>query len=335
LDTVSSDQGSSTPSFDDLFDDPHAPLVPVDLPGRAATPSTTAPSASPRVVITTGPSVSDAAPAPVAPAAPTHHQKPAGDDAHSIPDVAGPDRTSGVVVAATAAGVVVEPPLVTATTESPVDSPEVSLAAPVESPAPARSIPVPATPATSDADWDGHTAVEASSAPAARVDTGRLYRSAGAEGPATLDAIPAIDPGYRPAARVETSAETAAPRPGTGAGLTYTGVVVVVVGATALVGLADALVTHRIGLLTCLALAASSIYAAIVVRRPDIWAAVVVPPLAFLAALLIGGQLTLGGGSKVSAEGFMIFRGLSDNAPWILGVTLVCLVIVLVRRRRA
>ena len=46
--------------------------------------------------------------------------------------------------------------------------------------------------------WDGTPDPGISSAPSPRVDTGRLYRSAGAKGPATLDAIPAIDPGYVP-----------------------------------------------------------------------------------------------------------------------------------------
>ena len=48
--------------------------------------------------------------------------------------------------------------------------------------------------------------------PPRRVDTGRLYRSAGAEGPATLDAIPAIDPEL-PAARGPRPRLPRPPRP--------------------------------------------------------------------------------------------------------------------------
>ncbi len=184
--------------------------------------------------------------------------------------------------------------------------------------------------------WDGTVDPAVSSAPAGRVDTGRLYRSAGAEGPATLDAIPAIDPAHSPGRRVEVAAERPAKEPSGESGLTYSGVVVVVGAVTVLVAFAEALVRHEIGWMTGLALLASSVYAAVVVRRADIWAAVVVPPLAFLAAALTAGQLTLDkSGSLLIREGFSLFRTLATDAPWILGTTAVCLVIVLVRRRRA
>ena len=190
--------------------------------------------------------------------------------------------------------------------------------------------------------WDGVPDPAAAAVPAGRVDTGRLYRSSGAEGPATLDAIPAIDPGRAPAAAVATAdaARPAAKAAKTasvarGAGLTYSGVVVVVVAATVVAAFVEALLRHQIGWLTGLALLVSSVYCAVVVRRPDIWAAVVVPPLAFLVASLTAGQLTLDQtGSLLIREGYGLFRNLAVNAPWILGTTLICLVIVLVRRKR-
>jgi hypothetical protein len=185
-----------------------------------------------------------------------------------------------------------------------------------------------------------------SSAPAGRVDTGRLYRSAGAEGPATLDAIPAIDADHSPQ-RAVVGTEYAVGRNGSGGagsaatlsagtvGLTYSGVMVVVVAATVLVGFVEALLRNELGWVTGLALLVSSVYAAVFVRHADIWAAVVAPPLAFLAATLTAGQLTLGAtGSLLEREGFMIFKSLAVNAPWILATTLICLAIVLVRRRR-
>ena len=176
-----------------------------------------------------------------------------------------------------------------------------------------------------------------SSAPAARVDTGRLYRSAGAEGPATLDAIPAIDPAHSPSRRAEPPEERPAELRSGDRGLTYSGVVVIVVGATVLVALAEALLRKEIGAITGVALLVSSVYSAVVVRRADIWAAVVIPPLAFLVAVLTAGQLTILGksGGLLVREGALLFVSLATNAPWILGTTLVCLVIVLVRRRRA
>ena len=71
------------------------------------------------------------------------------------------------------------------------------------------------------------------------------------------------------------------------------------------------------------------------VRKPDAFAAVFVPPLAFLVTALTAGMLTLdSSGGLLSRVGFGLFRNLATNAPWILGTTLVCLAIVLVRRTR-
>ena len=186
------------------------------------------------------------------------------------------------------------------------------------------------------APWDGTVDPSISSAPAGRVDTGRLYRSAGAEGPATLDAIPAIDPDrVPPRTSAAPTAVPAASPDRTAAGLTYSGVVVVDMAATVVVAFVEAIVRHEIGWLTGVALLVSSVYSALVVRRADIWAAVVVPPLAFLVAALTAGQLTLGStGGFVVRQGVGLFQTLALNAPWILGTTLICLVIVLVRRRR-
>ena len=131
---------------------------------------------------------------------------------------------------------------------------------------------------------------------------------------------------------------SARPRSGprTGAGLTYSGVVVVVTGVTVVAAFTEALLRHHIGWLTGLALLVSSVYCAVVVRRPDIWAAVVIPPLAFLIACLTAGQLTIDQtGSLVAREGLGLFENLAVNAPWILGTTAICLVIVLVRRKRS
>ena len=111
---------------------------------------------------------------------------------------------------------------------------------------------------------------------------------------------------------------------------------VVVIAATVLVGFLEAVVRNEIGWLTGLTLLLASVYAAVFVRRADIWAAVVAPPLAFLVATLTAGQLTLGPtGTLLEREGFMIFKSLAVNAPWILAATVISLVIVLVRRRRA
>ena len=200
--------------------------------------------------------------------------------------------------------------------------------------------------------WDGSPDPALSATPADRIDTGRLYRSSGAEGPATLDAIPALDPARlarlsatstatadaaatpRPTKTPKAPKEAREPRPA-GAGLTYSGVVVIVGAATLVAGFIEALLRHQLGWLTGIALLVSSVYCALMVRKPDAFAAVFVPPLAFLVTALTAGMLTLdSSGGLLSRVGFGLFRNLATNAPWILGTTLVCLAIVLVRRTR-
>jgi hypothetical protein len=118
-------------------------------------------------------------------------------------------------------------------------------------------------------------------------------------------------------------------------GLTWTGVAVVEIVVTVLLGLADVIVSHQVGVIAGLGLVAVSIYCALTVRPADIWAAVVIPPLAWLVTLLTVGQLTLSsGGSLMVRESFAIFTGLALNAPWIIAATGASLVIVLVRRMR-
>lgn len=337
---MSSDQGTGAPSFGDLFDDPDAPETPVSpaaVAGRAA-PATDAPAAS------TPSRPTPAAEDGRAPEEPVDlvsghdldHESAEGahlvagfeqgsDDEPEGTEEPGRSPYDSVMIAPLAAAMAVE-----GRGTPPVAGGSVTVA-PATGAAPLGRTPVP--PVTvAPAPWDGNVDRAVSSAPAPRVDTGRLYRSSGAEGPATLDAIPAIDPDYSPAQRIEAAVVPAAK--GT-SGLTYTGVAVVVVSATVIAGFLEAVLRHEIGAITGLALAASSIYAAVVVRRVDIWAAVVVPPLAFLAAALTAGQLTLDRtGHLLIREGFSLFRALAVNAPWILGTTLVCLAIVLVRRRR-
>ena len=135
-----------------------------------------------------------------------------------------------------------------------------------------------------------------------------------------------------------------APAPSTGggahaaSGVRATGIWLVIIGVTVVMGFADALVVGRtqLGWLTGISLLAASIYGALVVRREDAIIAVVAPPLAFFLATITAGQLTLPPtGDFVVREAFMIVTTLGANAPWIFGSTLVALVIVLVRRRRS
>jgi len=287
--------GAAVPSFGDLFDDPSTPYDEPATPPTAAAAAPAAPVAAPAGAAT-GESVADEAPSE--PEAEAPQSVPDAPEAADVTDEAAAAGAGPIALVADG-GVRVE--------AAPED---VGVVPPI-------------------------TAAVASAA-AAPASSGRLYRSAGAEGPATLDAIPAIDPDYF--AGREATAPAAEPRPAvaaSGGGLTWTGVVVVTLAATVIVGFADALLNDRLGWLTGLALLVSSVYSALVVRRADIWAAALMPPLAFVAAVLTAGQLTLRpGGGFVTREGLMIVETLAENALWIIGTTLVCLVIVMVRRRR-
>lgn len=121
-------------------------------------------------------------------------------------------------------------------------------------------------------------------------------------------------------------------------GVRATGVWLVVLGVTVVMGFADALVMGRsqLGWLTGVSLLAASIYGALVVRREDAFIAVVAPPLAFFLATITAGQLTLPPtGDLLVREAFMIVTTLGANAVWIFGSTIVALIIVLIRRRRS
>ncbi len=121
-------------------------------------------------------------------------------------------------------------------------------------------------------------------------------------------------------------------------GVRATGVWLVVIGVTVVMGFADALVVGRtqLGWLTGISLLAASVYGALVVRREDAIVAVIAPPLAFFLATITAGQLTLPPtGDFTVREAFMIITTLGANAAWIFGSTIVALVIVLVRRRRS
>jgi hypothetical protein len=343
LDLVSTESGrpqAEVPSFGDLFDDPEPTgEIPVATSGAPAEDEHSAydgVSASTGEVRAVVQEHRDEPDVPVSPAGvagfehaeesddePAVSASPAGAagfDHHDEPDV--PVSPAGV------AGF------------EHADEPDDERAAFVPVSAPA-AIEVPAAVREPER-MDVVPRVVATAAPAV---TGRLYRSSGAEGPHTEDAIPAIDPDYLAARDAERGAAAAADAPAKpardaavqgGSGLTWSGVVVVVILGTVLVAFADALINNSLGILTGIALLVSSVYCALLVRPADIWAAAIVPPLAFLAAALTAGQLTLDNpGSLVVREGYMLLKTLAQNAPWIVGTTLICFAIVIVRRRRA
>ena len=113
-------------------------------------------------------------------------------------------------------------------------------------------------------------------------------------------------------------------------------VYLIVIGGTVLVGLANALLTSGdIAWPTGLALAVTTVYCALTVRRDDDTVAIIAPPLAVLVAALTAGQFFLGSADhSLINRAVVVFFTLADNWIWIIGSTLAAVVIVAVRRRR-
>ncbi|HAN71013.1 MAG TPA: hypothetical protein DCQ36_05415, partial [Actinobacteria bacterium] len=114
-------------------------------------------------------------------------------------------------------------------------------------------------------------------------------------------------------------------------------VYLVVIGLTVVVGFINALLGGgTLGWPSGLALLIGSVYGALVIRRDADSAAFIIPPVAFLVATLTAGQVFLDAneGSLLN-RAVIVFFTLAENWIWIIGSTLVALVIVLVRRRRS
>lgn len=148
--------------------------------------------------------------------------------------------------------------------------------------------------------------------------------------PAAGEPMPARESRRR--ARRETGTAPHSSR-GARAGVVY----LVVIGLTVVVGFLNALLGGgTLGWPTGLALLLGSVYGALVIRRDADVAAFIIPPVAFLIAALTAGQVFLDAneGSLLN-RAVIVFFTLADNWIWIIGSTLVALVIVLVRRRRS
>ncbi len=123
---------------------------------------------------------------------------------------------------------------------------------------------------------------------------------------------------------------------GGSAGLRAGGVYLIVIGVTVIIGFANAILGGgTLGWPTGLALLVASVYAALTVRREDDYSAFLTPPIAFALAALTAGQLFLGSNESGFLNRLVVaFFSLADNWVWIIGSTLIALIVVLVRRRR-
>lgn len=104
--------------------------------------------------------------------------------------------------------------------------------------------------------------------------------------------------------------------------------VVVIVVATIEAALHD-----RIGPWTGIALVAVAILAPLVTRKGDRSLPAMMPPLAFLTAVLIAGQLLVpeSGGSLRTREAVMIVQTLGPNAVWVVTATILSTSIAAIR----
>ena len=119
-------------------------------------------------------------------------------------------------------------------------------------------------------------------------------------------------------------------------GLQPSAVYVIVIGVTLVAGLIDSKVSGTgLGWITGMALLISSVYCAVRVRVSEVSVSVIAPPIAFgLTVIMVGqiGQSRAGG--MVLAWLNNSFFTLADNWFWVIGTTLACLAIAVVRSRR-
>lgn len=118
-------------------------------------------------------------------------------------------------------------------------------------------------------------------------------------------------------------------------GWTYPGVFILTSISMAIVMASDALITGEIGLISNIAIVGLSVIAATQVRTIDYTAAIWSPPLAWMFALLTGGQFGMTmSGSLLRKEVFHLAYGLAYHAVWILGAVLISAAIAIVRHGR-
>ncbi len=116
-------------------------------------------------------------------------------------------------------------------------------------------------------------------------------------------------------------------------GLTFLGVGVLVVGVTVLVAIAEVFVHQQVTGITGVIFILIAALAATRVRRVDLSAAWIWPPLAWVAVLLTAAQLIPASvNSFLLKQGLLVLDVLGTNAPFILGGTAVAAAIALIRK---
>ena len=166
------------------------------------------------------------------------------------------------------------------------------------------------------------------------VRTDDLYRAheASATDTAPIDVPRPIAPADAYDVEEESAVDTGSRQ----AGWRASWVFIFIAGVTVAVGLLDMNLNREFSYWTGIAFVIASIVGAVKVRPVDIWFAVINPPIAYLLALIIAGQLTTiaGAGNLLVREASLLATGLAFNAPYIYGGTLAAFIIVMVRRRK-
>lgn len=119
-------------------------------------------------------------------------------------------------------------------------------------------------------------------------------------------------------------------------GLGTFGVALILIAGTTLVGFVDVFLHNHITIITGAVFVILCAVCAVLVCKRDLWTAVISPPIAFLIALIISGQLDVlrDQGDFFIKESALVATGLAFNAPYIFGGTILALIIVLIRRKR-
>lgn len=135
-----------------------------------------------------------------------------------------------------------------------------------------------------------------------------------------------------PVGGVVESPATAAPAPD---GRGFRGGRVVTVATLVVIGVAtlEAVLRDRIGPWTGVTLVVVAVISPLVTRKGDRSLPAMMPPLAFLAAVLIAGQLLVpeSGGTLRTREALMIVQTLGPNAVWVVVATILSTTIAAIR----
>lgn len=117
---------------------------------------------------------------------------------------------------------------------------------------------------------------------------------------------------------------------------TWAGFAIIVV-LTTVAALVEMTAAGQLGWLTGVVFCLASAFVALTIRRSDLSTAIISPPLAFLAAVIISAQPAVVGssGNFWLLEATTVLTGLAFNAQWVFLGTGIALVIALARRHRA